>query len=101
MQHLYLNYLQHEEDDPSEVYLELDEGRREQRRIDFYQNGMCFAYGGERGQTEVHSRKIYPENPCTLNQPGELEVQLMDRSAFERLWYQAQEWPTGFMDVLS
>lgn len=101
MQYIWISYAQHEIDDPSEIYAELDEDRRERRRIDFYQNGMRFAYGGERGRTEVLSPEAYPENPCTLNRPGEVNVRQIERQAFEELWYQIQEWPTGFMDVLS
>lgn len=101
MQYIWINYLRHETDDPSDTYAELDTSGLEQRRIDFYQNGMCFAYGGEQGRTEVLSQTPYPENPCTWNRPGEREVRLIERRTFEELWYQAQEWPTGFMDVLS
>ncbi len=101
MQYLWIEYFQSEEDDPSDTYVELNEARLEQRRVDFYQNGMRFAYGAERGRREALSKTPYPENPCTLNRPGEVEVHLIDRPAFEELWYQSQEWPTGFLDVLS
>lgn len=101
MQYLWIEYFQSEEDDPSDTYVELNEARLEQRRVDFYQNGMRFAYGAERGRREALSKTPYPENPCTLNRPGEVEVHLIDRPAFEELWYQSQEWPTGFMELLS
>lgn len=99
VQYIWISYLQPESDDPSDTYAELDNTGRERRRVDFYQNGMCFSYGCERGRTEVLS--AYPENPCTLSRSGEMEVRLVPPSAFEQLWDQAQEWPSGFMDVLS
>ena len=46
MEYIYISYLTHEEDDPAESYVELDETHRERRRVDLYDNGMCFAYGG-------------------------------------------------------
>lgn len=39
-----------EEDEPRFIYAELDSGRREVRRVEFYPNGLCFAYGGDYGR---------------------------------------------------
>lgn len=49
MQYVWITYLSHDEDDPAESYVELGDDLRERRRIDQYQNGMCFAYGEEHG----------------------------------------------------
>ena len=99
MEYLWIEYFQQEEDDPTDTYTELDENRLERRRVDFYQNGMRFAYGAERGRTEVLSKTPYPEKSSTLNRPGEVEVHVIDRPAFEELWYRSQDWPSGFMEI--
>ena len=39
-----------EEDEPRHIYAELDSSRREVRRVEFYPNGLCFAYGGAYGR---------------------------------------------------
>lgn len=58
MEYLWIEYFQQEEDDPTDTYTELDENRLERRRVDFYQNGMRFAYGAERG-----GRRCCPRRP--------------------------------------
>lgn len=45
------------------------------------------------------SKTPYPENSSTLNRPGEVEVHVIDRPAFEELWYRSQDWPSGFMEI--
>lgn len=59
-----------EEDEPRFIYAELDSGRREVRRVEFYPNGLCFAYGGDYGREEALSPAPYPEDLRTLNRPG-------------------------------
>jgi len=100
LQYLLITYLVHEEDDPTESYVELDENRMERRRMDFYQNGMCFAYGGDHGWPEALSKTPYPESPYSLNRPGEVEAQPVSLQEFQALWFQLPERPTGFMDAL-
>ena len=100
MQYVWINYLSHEEDDPAESYVEVDETHLERRRADIYQNGMCFAYGGEYGWPEALSKTPYPENPCTLNRPGEVSVQQISRESFEDFWFHLPERPRGFMEAL-
>ena len=48
-----------EEDEPRFIYAELDSGRREVRRVEFYPNGLCFAYGGDYGREEALSPAPY------------------------------------------
>ena len=36
-------HLPEEDDEPNFVYSELDSGRLETRRVEFYPNGICFA----------------------------------------------------------
>lgn len=100
MQYIWITHLAHEEDDPAETYVEVDEAHRERRRVDIYQNGMTFAYGGDHGWPEALSKTPYPENPYGLNQPGVTEVQMISPRAFEELWYQLPERPTGFMEAI-
>ena len=41
------------DDEPYRIYSELNGSRREIRRVEFYQNGIVFSYGGERGNEEI------------------------------------------------
>ena len=80
-----------EEDEPRFIYAELDSGRREVRRVEFYPNGLCFAYGGDYG----------PEDLRTLNRPGEVTARAITPAAFWEIWGQAQERPDGFMGMFA
>ena len=44
-----LHLPEEDDDEPNFVYSELDSGRLETRRVEFYPNGICFAYGGDMG----------------------------------------------------
>ena len=99
MQYLWINYLTHEEDDPTESYVELGDDRRERRRMDFYDNGMGFAYGGLFGGEAVLSQVPYPDPVHTLNRVGELEVIGISARDFEIIWGRMQERPTGFLEA--
>ena len=69
-----------EEDEPRHIYAELDDDRRELRRVEFYPNGLCFAYGGSYGRVEAHA---------------------ITAEAFQQIWSQAQERPDGFMGMFA
>ena len=84
-------HLPEEDDEPNFVYSELDSERLETRRVEFYPNGICFAYGGDMGHEEV----LNPEP----NRPGEVEVRSIPRQMFVEVWTQAQERPDGFMGM--
>nr|WP_326186248.1 hypothetical protein [uncultured Oscillibacter sp.] len=90
---------QEEEDEPSEVYSELDRDRLEVRRVEFFQNGLCFSYGEERGNFEALSKEPFPEDLRSLNISGEREVREISRGFFQEIWNQAQERPDGFMGM--
>ena len=96
MQYLWINYLVHEEDDPTEAYVELDENRLERRRIEIYDNGMAFACGGNFGYQEALAKEPYPENLQTMNRLGELEVIPIRAADFDGMWYQLPDRPSGF-----
>lgn len=66
-------HLPEEDDEPVFVYSELDSGRRETRRVEFYQNGVCFAYGGDMGHEEILNPEPFPEELRTLNRPAKLK----------------------------
>ena len=92
-------HLPEEDDEPNFVYSELDSGRLETRRVEFYPNGICFAYGGDMGHEEVLNPEPFPENLRELNRPGEVEVRSIPRQMFVEVWTQAQERPDGFMGM--
>ena len=71
-----------EEDEPRHIYAELDSSRREVRRVEFYSNGLCFAYGGAYGREEALSPTPYPTDLRTLNRPGEIEAHAITAEAF-------------------
>lgn len=94
-----LHLPEEDDDEPNFVYSELDSGRRETRRVEFYPNGICFAYGGDMGHEEVLNPESFPEDLRTLNRPGEIEVRAISRQMFIEVWNQAQERPDGFMGM--
>lgn len=98
MTYLWFTYQNMDEDDPTEVYVELDRDRMETRRVEFFMGGVCFSYGDERGHEEVLSKEPYPENIRSLN--GEnVEVKAISPSFFREIWNQAQERPDGFLSL--
>ena len=70
MEYIYISYLTHEEDDPAESYGSWTKPTGERRRVDLYDNGMCFAYGGIYGYSEALSKTPYPESPYGLQPAG-------------------------------
>ena len=90
-----------EEDEPRHIYAELDGSRREVRRVEFYPNGLCFAYGGTCGREEALSPEPYPEDLRTLNRTGEAEAHAIPAEVFHQIWGQAQERPDGFMGMFA
>lgn len=90
-----------EEDEPRHIYAELDDSRREVRRVEFYPNGLCFAYGGAYDRQEALSPAPYPEDLRTLNRPGEVAAHAITADVFHAIWGQAQERPDGFMGMFA
>ena len=43
MTYVWITYHHNEEDEPSEVYSELDENRLEVRKVEFFRNGLSFS----------------------------------------------------------
>ena len=99
MTYVLVTHLIHQEDDPSEVYSEMDENRMEVRRLEFYQNGIHFQYGEENGNCEALAKEPFPEDLGTLNRPGEVAAQVISARTFWDAWNQALESPSGFMGI--
>ena len=88
------------DDEPYLVYSELDEGRRETRRVEFYRNGITFSYGAERGNEGALSPDPFPEDLRALCPEGEdFIAREISPSLFYEIWNQAQESPDGFMSM--
>ena len=85
-------------DEPSKVYSELDESRRETRRVEFYPSGLCFAYGEEHGHDEVLSREPFPEDLHALETDEDTRVRPVSRMIFREIWDHAAETPDSVMD---
>lgn len=99
MSYIWIHYFIHDDDEPYDVYCELDENRLENRRVEYHDNGVCFSYGEERGSFEVLSKTPYPVELRALNVTGEVEVKEISARFFQDIWYAAQERPDGFMGM--
>ena len=99
MDYVLVEYLQPEEDEPALVYSELDQQRLEQRRVEFFEKGLCFAYGGERGHEEALNPRPFPEDLRQLNAEGKVQTHAITARLFQEIWNQAQELPDGFMGM--
>ena len=90
------------DDEPYRIYSELDEVRRETRRVEFYRNGVTFSYCAERGNEGALAPEPFPEDLRDLRPPeeeGELTAREISPGLFYEIWNQAQERPDGFMGM--
>ena len=99
MTYVWVKYLKADEDEPCEVYSELDENRLETRKVEFFNNGICFSYGEERGNYDALSKVPFPKDLRALNFTGEQEARDISYQFFQEIWNQAQERPDGFMSM--
>ncbi len=100
MRYLLAEWTHQEEDEPYLIYSEMDEERRETRRVEFYRNGITFSYGGERGNEGALRQQPFPEDLRDLHTPeGELSAREISPGLFYEIWNQAQERPDGFMGM--
>lgn len=99
MSYVWVKYLHPEEDEPAEIYSELDENRLETRKVEFFNNGICFSYGDERGNEDALSKEPFPKDLRALNLTGEREARDISYRFFQEIWNQAQERPDGFMGM--
>ena len=90
------------DDEPYLIYSELDDSRRETRRVEFYRNGITFSYGAERGNEGALAQEPFPEDLRDLPAPegeGDFSAHEISPSLFYEIWNQAQERPDGFMGL--
>lgn len=88
------------DDEPYLIYSELDDGRREIRRVEFYRNGITFSYGGERGNEGALAQEPFPEDLRDLHpEEGDYTAREISPGLFYEIWNQAQERPDGFMGM--
>lgn len=101
MEYILMEWDHDLDDEPYLVYSELDERRLETRRVEFFRNGICFSYGGERGNPGVLSDAPFPDDlrQFTGGDGGTCIARAISRELFQEIWYQALERPDGFMGV--
>lgn len=90
------------DDEPYRIYYELDAGRREVRRVEFYRNGITFSYGGERGNEGALCPDPFPADLWELRPEGaeeDFSARAISPGLFHEIWAQAQERPDGFMGM--
>lgn len=88
------------DDEPYLIYSELDENRREIRKIEFFRNGICFSYGAGRGNEGALAEIPFPKDLREISGgEGERTARVISRQLFEEVWNQAQERPDGFMGM--
>ena len=89
------------DDEPYLVYSELDSGRRETRRVEFYRNGITFSYGGERRDKGALAPEPFPADLRDLHwEGGDVTAREISPGLFFEIWNQALERPDGFMGML-
>lgn len=103
MEYVLIEWNHDLDDEPYLIYSELDGGRRETRRVEFYRNGITFSYGGERGNEGALAAAPFPEDLREIGRDEEREGECTARSIspglFYEIWNQAQERPDGFMGM--
>lgn len=88
------------DDEPCLVYSELDESRRETRKVEFFRNGICFSYGAERGSEAALSKVPFPRDLREISgAEGNRAARAISPQLFQEVWNQAQERPDGFMGM--
>lgn len=99
MEYICREFFDPQEDEPRLIYSELDEARREVRRVEFYPGGFCFACGGDRGQAGALRREPFPPELRQLTRPGVSEARSVSGRVFSEIWLQAQAQPESFMQL--
>ena len=96
MKYILVEWEHELEDEPYQIYSELDGDRRETRRVEFYRSGVTFSCGAERGNEGALT--VMPENPPKPEE-GEQTRREISPGLFYEIWNQAQERPDGFMGM--
>ena len=91
------------DDEPYQVFSELDDNRKEIRKVEFYRNGICFSYGAERGNFNALAQEPFPTDLRELERGAEegetITARSIPASFFYEIWNQAQERPDGVMGM--
>lgn len=98
MEYVLVQHTHHLTDEPILVYSELDGQRQETRRVEFYNGGLCFAYGAERGHQEVLAPEPFPADLQQL-WGEDTQAHAISPRLFCEVWNQAAESPGGLMDL--
>ena len=102
MQYVLVEWDHDLDDEPYLIYSELDDVRRETRRVEFYRNGVTFSYGGERGNEGALAAEPFPADLRELKSEdieGDFIARSISAGLFYEIWNQAQERPDGFMGM--
>ena len=103
MQYVMIEWEHDLDDEPYQIFSELDGSRKEVRKVEFYRNGICFSYGGERGNDGALSQEPFPEDLREIERRAEegetISARAISASFFYEIWNQAQERPDGFMGM--
>lgn len=99
MEYLLIECPQEDIDEPSHIYSEMDDSRRERRRVEVYPNGLCFAYGQEHGHDEVLRPTPFPTDLHALEETPESQARYISGSIFQEVWFHAAETPDSFMQM--
>ena len=99
MHYVLIDWVHDEIDEPAHIYSELDQDRREVRRVEFYTNGLCFSCGAERGNLDALRREPFPTDLRELCTEEGMTAHAITPMLFYEVWSQAQERPDGFMNM--
>lgn len=103
MQYVLIEWEHDLDDEPYQIYSELDDSRKELRKVEFYRNGICFSYGAERGNVNALAQKPFPADLREIERRAEegetITARSIPASFFYEIWNQAQERPDGFMGM--
>lgn len=99
MEYIHIKRFCDLEDEPEDVYYELDDARREIRRVEFFRGGPCFSYGAELGNQNLLTDSPFPKDLYKFNQVGISEARKISSALFQEIWQQAKQCPDGFMGL--
>ena len=99
MEYIHIKRFCDLEDEPEDTYYELDEGRHEVRRVEFFRGGPCFSYGAELGNQNLLPDTPFPKDLYQFNQVGIMEARTISSALFQEIWQQAKQCPDGFMGL--
>ena len=94
MKYILVEWEHELEDEPYQIYSELDGDRRETRRVEFYRSGVTFSCGAERGNEGALT--VMPENPPKPEE-GEQTIRGYSRGCSKRFCNRPRSGRTGLL----